>query len=80
MKPKTDDMKKEIGHLYMENVLLRQALGEDEQEIAKMATEVGSLRKRHAKLSATAMEQEANLIALNERLVGKKAPGKKVAT
>jgi len=73
MEATKDRMYKEIGKLFMENVLLRQALGEDEQEISRMATEVGSLRQRNKKLSATAMEQEENLIALNERLVGKKA-------
>ncbi len=73
METTKDDILKELGHLYMETVTLRQALGDQQSETARMATEVGSLRKRHASLSATAMAQEENLIALNERLMGRAA-------
>jgi len=74
MEATKDDMKKEIGHLYMETVMLRQALSEEQQEIAKLTTEVGTMRMQHTKLSATAMAQEENLIALNVQLMGKAAP------
>jgi len=58
----------------MEAATLRQALGEEQAELARMATEVGSLQMQHKKLSATAIEQEENLIALNVRLMGKGKP------
>lgn len=71
MRSKTDDILTELGRLYMETVQLRQALGDQQRETARLATEVGSLRQRHAKLSQTAIQQEENLIALNTRLMGK---------
>ena len=58
MEATKDDMKKEIGYLYMEDVMLRQALSEEQQEIAKLTTEVGSLRQRHARLSQAARVPE----------------------
>lgn len=64
----------ELGKLFMENVVLRRALGDQQRETARMATEVGSLRQRHQELSAVAIEQEENLIALNEQLMGKANP------
>jgi len=70
----TDLMLKELGRLYMENVELRQSLEDEQQETARMATVVGTVRQRHKKLSATAIQQEKDLIALNERLMGKKGP------
>ena len=73
MKDTKEAMYQELGRLYMETVTLRQALDDQQSETARMATEVGSLRQRHAKLSATAMNQEKNLIALNEKMMGKKA-------
>lgn len=73
VKISTDLMLIEIGRLYMENVLLRQALSEEQQEIARATTELGYLRQRHAKLIQAATEQEENLIALNEQLMGKRA-------
>lgn len=69
-----DRMYREMGKLFMETVMLRQALGEEQAELVRMATELGSLRKRHERLSATALEQEQNLTALNIRLMGKAAP------
>ncbi len=68
-----DAMYREIGKLFMENVLLRQALSEEQQEIARATTELGYLRQRNKKLIQAATEQEENLIALNERLMGKRA-------
>ena len=65
-----DDTLRELGRWVMETVMLRQALSEEQQEIAKLTTEVGSLRMRHEKLSATAMAQQENLIALNQQLMG----------
>ena len=76
MKVKLDDCYTEIGRLYMDTVLLRQALTEEQQEIAKLTTGVGSLRQRHAKLSQAAIEQEENIITLNERLMGRGKPQK----
>jgi len=68
-----DDMLKEIGYWVMQTVALRRDLGDQQSETARMATEVGSLRRRHEKLSATALMQEENLIALTEQLMGKAA-------
>lgn len=65
-----DDILTELGRLYMETVTLRRALSDQQSETARMATEVGSLRMRHEKLSATAMAQQENLIALNQQLMG----------
>ena len=73
-----DDTLRELGRWVMEAATLRQALGEEQAELARMATEVGSLQMQHKKLSATAIEQEKNLIALNEKMMGKAAP-KRVA-
>ena len=78
MQPKLDDTLRELGRWVMEAAMLRQALGEEQAELARMATEVDSLQMQHKKLSATAIEQEKNLVALNERLMGKAAP-KRVA-
>ena len=69
----TDDILTELGRWVMEAAILRHALDDQQQETARMATEVGALRQRHKKLSATALAQEENLIALNERLMGKSA-------
>lgn len=74
MQPTTDDMLKEIGRWVMETVKLRRTLDDQQSETAKMAVEVGTQRQRYEKLSVTAMEQKENLIALNERLVGRAAP------
>jgi len=74
MQPTTDDMLKEIGYWVMQAVALRRALGDQQSETARMAVEVGAQRQRYGKLSVTAMEQKENLIALNERLVGRAAP------
>ncbi len=65
-------MLREIGRLYMETVTLRQALGDQQRETVRIAREADSLKVRHENLSVVALEQEKNLIALNERLVGKK--------
>jgi len=60
MQPTIEDTLTEVGRLYMETVTLRRALGDQQHEAARMATEVGSLRK--------------NVVALNERLMGRAAP------
>lgn len=65
----------ELGKLFMENVVLREALAGQQQETVRMATKLGALRQRHQKLSAVAIEQEENLIAVNEKLAGKRAKG-----
>lgn len=69
----TDLMYREIGKLFMETVVLRQALGEEQAELVRTGQEMDTLRMRHRKLRKTALQQEGNLIALNERLMGKKA-------
>ena len=74
--PTLDDTLRELGRWVMETVQLRRALVDERHETVRMATEVGSLRKRHAKLSQTALTQEKNLLVLNERLMGKKVGGK----
>ena len=74
MQPKLDDTLRELGRWVMEAAMLRQALGEEQAELVRMATEVDSLQMQHKKLSATAIEQEENLIALNVRLMGKGKP------
>jgi len=74
MQPTIDDTLRELGRWVMEAAMLRQALSEEQQEIAKLTTEVGTMRMQHTKLSATAMAQEENLIALNVQLMGKAAP------
>jgi len=68
-------MHREIGKLYMELLALRSERKGGQGDLAQATGEVGRLRKKYATLSARAMEQEVNLIALNERLMGKKAIG-----
>ena len=76
---KLDRMHREIGKLYMENVLLRQALSEEQQEIARATTELGYLRQRNEKLIQTSRTQAADLVALSERVMGKRADREYVA-
>jgi len=72
----TDLMYREIGKLFMETVVLRQALSEEQAELVRTGREMDTLRMRHQKLRKTALQQEENLIALNERMMGKKGtPG-----
>ena len=58
---------------------LEQGLGEQQQKRAGITAEVASLRKAAKKLNQATIEQEQNLIALNERLMGKKANREYVA-
>lgn len=69
--PTLDDTLRELGRWVMEAVQLRRALSDQQHETVRMAGKVGSLRKRHAKLTQTVVQQEENLIALNIRLMGK---------
>ncbi len=73
MKHPTDVVYRELGKLFMESVVLREALGSQQRETVRMAHEVDTERMRGEKLSRAMVEQEKNLIALNERLIGKKA-------
>ena len=66
-------MLREIGRLYVETVTLRQALGDQQQETMRMGLEVDAMRMQNAELREVGLEQEANLVALNERLLGKKS-------
>ncbi len=66
-------MLREIGRLYVETVTLRQALGDQQQETMRMGLEVDAVRMQNAELREVGLEQKANLVALNERLLGKKA-------
>jgi len=75
-----DLMHREIGKLYMEVLALRLERKGGQGDLVKATGEVGRLRQKYATLSAGAMEQEVNLIALNERLMGKKANGEYAAT
>lgn len=70
-KVSTDLMFTEIGHLYMETVTLKQALGDQQRETIRVGREADALRVQNEELSEAAQEQEENLIALNRRLLGK---------
>ncbi len=76
---KLDRIHREIGKLFMENVLLRQALGEEQQENARATTELGYLRQRNEKLIQTSRTQAADLVVLSEKVMGKRADQEYVA-
>ena len=60
MKDTKEAMYQELGRWVMKAAMkaamLKQALGDQQQETARMAVEVGSPRKQHKKLSQTAVE------------------------